>query len=234
MRDKKVQPGQAAAGAIEKGDEGPAYAAMFSGTTVDSSKDAARTDDRAQYSAMTAADAMNRQPVVVLNTANMAEVIEVMAKCDTSGVPVVDGEGNLVGFVSDGDVASYLGKSELSVFDPSMNLYRFADGSTVASRVNDLLALNVMAIATKHVIYVQADTPFDEACHILAERRIKRCRLWKETKWWAPRAGATSCTSWLASSNCCPPPRFQATNWRLWPCGGYDYVRSKARAKEQA
>lgn len=164
----------APAGAIERGEEAPDYAAMLSGVTVDSDSDVAHPGEQAQYGAMTAADAMNREPVVVRDSANMAQVIEVMAENDTSGVPVVDAEGNLVGFVSDGDVASYLGKNELSVFDPSMNLYRFADDSSVASRVDDLLDLNVMTIATKHVIYVHASTPFDEACHILAEKRIKK------------------------------------------------------------
>lgn len=174
VRDKKVQTSQARVGAIETGKEGSDYAAMLSGTTVDSTSEAAVAGRQAQYSAMTAADAMNRQPVVALDTANMAEVIEIMAKSDTSGVPIVDAQGDLVGFISDGDVAAYLGKSELSVFDLAMNLYRFTDDSTVATRVNDLLDLNVMAIATKHVISVQADTPFDEACRILAERHIKK------------------------------------------------------------
>ena len=174
VRDKKTEAGQARVGTIETGKEEPDYSAMFSGTTVDSTHEATLAGEQAHYSAMTAADAMNRQPVVALDTANMAEVIEIMANNDTSGVPIVDAQGDLVGFVSDGDVAAYLGKSELSVFDPSMNLYRFADDSTVGTRVNDLLNLNVMAIATRHVVSVQADTPFDEACHILAEKRIKK------------------------------------------------------------
>lgn len=47
----------------------------------------------------------------------MAEVIRLMDANQTSGLPVVNGTGDLVGFVSDGDVASYLGKTEIALVD---------------------------------------------------------------------------------------------------------------------
>ena len=122
----------------------------------------------------TVAHAMDRNPVSVPSNAPMREVVRVMAEADTSGVPVVDGDGNVVGFVSDGDVASYLGKSELTFFDPSLTLVHFADDGDFKARLADLLALNVMNVATPHVITVDSDESIDEACHVLAERRIKK------------------------------------------------------------
>ena len=122
----------------------------------------------------TVAFAMDADPVRVSADAPMREVIRVMAEADTSGVPVVDAEGALVGFVSDGDVASYLGKSELSFFDPSLTLVRFADDGDFRARLADLLALNVMNVATRHVVTVEAGDTIDDACRVLAERRIKK------------------------------------------------------------
>lgn len=122
----------------------------------------------------TVAHAMDRNPVSVPSNAPMREVVRVMAEADTSGVPVVDEDGNVVGFVSDGDVASYLGKSELTFFDPSLTLVHFADDGDFRARLADLLALNVMNVATSHVISVDSDDSIDEACHVLAERRIKK------------------------------------------------------------
>lgn len=119
-------------------------------------------------------DAMNLHPVYVSTMATMRDVVLIMAETDTSGVPVVDESYKLVGFVSDGDVANYLGKHDMSMFDASLNLYNLVDNEQVRERLGDLLDLNVMSMATKRVISTTPDTPIDEACHVLATKRIKK------------------------------------------------------------
>ena len=104
----------------------------------------------------------------------MRDVIRLMATNDTSGIPIIDDEGALAGFVSDGDVADYLGRHDMAVMDPALNLYRFIDDSDMRGRLVDLLDLNVMKIATKRVISIEEDLALDEACRVLAERRIKK------------------------------------------------------------
>lgn len=165
--DKKGK-GQAVVPAAEEAL--PDYAAGFSGVTVD-----ARADELLDKGAsFRACDAMNRNPVCASATATMGEVVKLMAANDTSGMPVVDADGALAGFISDGDVATYLGRSELSLFDASYNFYRFTDDTALRERLSDLFALNVMSIATKRVVSVEADMAIDEACRVLAERRIKK------------------------------------------------------------
>lgn len=165
--DKKGK-GQAAVPAVEEAL--PDYAAGFSGVTVD-----ARADELLDKGAsFRTCDAMNRNPVCASAAATMGEVVKLMAANDTSGMPVVDADGALTGFISDGDVATYLGRSELSLFDASYNFYRFTDDTALRERLSDLFALNVMSIATKRVVSVEADMAIDEACRVLAERRIKK------------------------------------------------------------
>ena len=119
-------------------------------------------------------DAMNPHPVYVSTDATMREVVLMMAETDTSGVPVVDDSYRVVGFITDGDMASYLGKHNMSMFDASLNLYNMIDDTKMRERLNSLLDLNVMSMATKRVISTTADTPIDEACHVLATKRIKK------------------------------------------------------------
>ena len=143
----------------------------FDGVTVDGtlgeSWDAERT--------YTAADVMNREPVCAADTATMAEVIRLMDANQTSGLPVVNGTGDLVGFVSDGDVASYLGKTEIALVDSTLlNGYRYIDDEDAATRLRELMGLNVMAVATRRVISVEATTPVDEVCALFAAKRIKK------------------------------------------------------------
>lgn len=150
-------------------DQLPDYSAGISGVTVD-----ATSDEMRDPSTYVASDVMNRQPVVVSDADTMETVIRQMAAQETGGLPVVNGEGALVGFVTDGDVASYLGRTEISLVDSSLNIYRYADDETSVSRLRDLLALNVMAVATHRVVSVKADTPVDEVCALFASKRIKK------------------------------------------------------------
>ena len=170
VRDKAKAPGAAAATPAERGEELVDYAAGFDGVTVDATRGEAIDPHRTYV----AADVMNRVPVCASADATMGEVIRLMAANETSGLPVVDGAGALVGFVSDGDVASYLGKTEISVVDSTLNLYRYVDDTEAMDRLRALLALNVMDVATHRVISVREDTPVDEVCQLFASKRIKK------------------------------------------------------------
>ena len=164
-----------------------AAGAAGAGAAEDTRGDAASATQAADGSAAapgiyTVAYAMDPDPVSVSDQAPMRDVVRIMAEADTSGVPVVNDAGEVVGFVSDGDVAAYLGKNELSFFDPSFTLIRFADSTDFKARLEDLLELNVMNVATHHAITVQDTDSIDEACHILAERRIKKVPVVRDGK----------------------------------------------------
>lgn len=120
-------------------------------------------------------DAMNPAAPSVPASATMFDVMDAMEATDTSGVAVVDERGALVGYVTDGDVARYLGRNDKSYASPSANIYAlFRDNDDVRDRLATLASLNVMALATTHVITVEADLPLDKACAVLAERDIKK------------------------------------------------------------
>ena len=176
VRDKAREKGVAKV-EMQTADNGVIdYAAGFDGVTVDATTSEniaaeAGASGEMQYHV---SDAMNRNPLAVLAGTPMDEVIELMAANDTSGVPVVNDDDKLVGFISDGDVASYLGSNNISLLDSTLNIYRFEDDSALASRLIDLLDLDVMDIATKRVISVREDTPLDKAVHTLSEKRIKK------------------------------------------------------------
>ena len=128
----------------------------------------------------TVADVMNRDPHYVSERASMADVVRLMARTDTSGVPVVDDGLRVVGFVSDGDVANYLGRHDMAVFDRAHNIYATIDDPEATERLSSLVALNVMAIATREVVSARVDEPLDKACSTLAERRIKKLPVVRE------------------------------------------------------
>lgn len=118
--------------------------------------------------------AMNTEPYFVRNTDSIREVAQILAANKTSGVPVVDENKKVVGFISDGDIMKYIGTSDGSVLDATRMLYRIPDTENFMQRVTDLIDLNVMRIATKKVISVPSGSSLDDACRLLAEKRIKK------------------------------------------------------------
>lgn len=117
---------------------------------------------------------MNKQPYFVHSTDSVREVAQILAANKTSGVPVVDENMKVVGFISDGDIMKYIGRSDGALVDATLMLYRATDDENFAQRVTDLLDLNVMRIATKGAISVESGSELDEACRLLAEKRIKK------------------------------------------------------------
>lgn len=117
---------------------------------------------------------MNAEPYYVSADATMNEVVQMLDRFQTSGVPVVDGERKVVGFISDGDIADYLGRHEASIFDPKLNLLNFYDSGEFRYRLDDLLALDVMRVATRHVVSVEAGMPLDRAIRAMSDRHIKK------------------------------------------------------------
>ncbi len=176
VRDNLKQKGAASVGAEAKGGTAAgnapiAYSAGFDGVTVDGLDEAIQTG---RYENLEVADAMTREPLAASADASMADIVRLMALNDTSGLPVVAASGDLVGFISDGDVASYLGRNDVAFFDTTMNLYRFSDDADMQARLVGLMKLNVMDIATRHVISVKDSLPLDKALHVLSEKRIKK------------------------------------------------------------
>ena len=120
-------------------------------------------------------DAMNPHVSAVTTDATMGEVIALMGEEDTTGVAVVEAGGRLAGYVTDGDVANYLARHDSRVVSPSGNVHAlFMDDDDLRTRLSELSSVNVMELATKRVITVDADLPLDKACTVLAERKIKK------------------------------------------------------------
>ena len=138
-------------------------------TTIDTLRMPTKADDHIAVDL-----AMNKQPYFVHSTDSVREVAQILAANKTSGVPIVDENMKVVGFISDGDIMKYIGRSDGALVDATLMLYRATDDENFAQRVTDLLDLNVMRIATKGAISVESGSELDEACRLLAEKRIKK------------------------------------------------------------
>ncbi|MFD3992988.1 CBS domain-containing protein [Streptomyces sp. NPDC058583] len=114
----------------------------------------------------TVADVMTKKVVAVLPGAEFKEIVTTMERCQVTAVPVVEGEGRVVGVVSEADL---LLKEEFH--DHRLGLVeqmRHLDATAKAGsrRAEDLMTSPAVTIAP------EASLP--QAARLMAARRIKR------------------------------------------------------------
>ena len=126
----------------------------------------------AEPSAMLAS-IMKTDVYTVSPATTVAEALELFAAKGVSGVPVVDDDHRVVGFVSDGDVMSSLA-DQIPAFKTAWSFMVERENADFDATVRETLALPVSAIATDRVITVNVDDDLGEVARVLAEGHLKK------------------------------------------------------------
>lgn len=126
-------------------------------------------------------DVMNPVPVSINSDATVAEVVAKLSEHQTSGLVVINEGGEPVGFVTDGDIMNGIAREE-TAFSNGVNFIVLLDDENMQKNVADFLARNVMSVATKKIVTVEANLKLEAACKVLAERRIKKLPVLHEGK----------------------------------------------------
>ena len=138
------------------------------------SRKAPETQPQAAPAGLSLAGVMKSDVFTIRDTQTVAEAVQQMLDHRTSGLPVVDGRGRVVGFVSDGDVMKSLADAGMPVVDLTYSLSVFADDVNFDMRLAHLMNANVMDVATERVVSVDVGTPIERVCTVLGEGRIKK------------------------------------------------------------
>jgi len=104
-------------------------------------------------------------------------VLRMMKEKNVSGLPVVNQEDKLVGFISDGDIIRHL-SSEHSMFVNSDSF----DKVEFNTALNHLMTKEVSSIAQKNVITVNETDDLGEVCYMLVEYGLKKAPVMHEEK----------------------------------------------------
>ena len=111
-------------------------------------------------------DVMTRAVVAVGRTALFKDIVERMEQWKVSALPVLEGDGRVVGVVSEADL---LPKEEFRDSDP--------DRMTQRRRLGDLAkagAVSAEEVMSAPAVTVHADATLAEAARIMALKRVKR------------------------------------------------------------
>ncbi|WP_434593342.1 MFS transporter [Brevibacterium sp. 1718] len=103
---------------------------------------------------------------------SVLEALRTFTDRGISGAPVVDADGDLVGFLSDGDVMRYLSAARPS----STSIYSFAIGAEddLSQAMADLANLEVMRLANREVVTIDVDASIAYAVAALSDAKLKK------------------------------------------------------------
>lgn len=109
--------------------------------------------------------------------AELLDVLRLITEKGVSGVPVVNGDGKPVGFISDGDIIRFLASEHPLVVNPSSFIEINFD-----SRLRTLMKRKVKEIAKKRVITVDSDDSLSDICGVMVENHIKKAPVMSDGK----------------------------------------------------
>lgn len=117
---------------------------------------------------------MEKDVYTVNENDTIAEVLKALVHKRTSGLPVVDDDQHVVGFISDGDIMKFIAKQDPRIIDMTSFITVWYDVESFDQKLEDLLKINVMELATTKVVSVNVDESIDEVARILGKKKIKK------------------------------------------------------------
>jgi CBS domain-containing protein len=124
---------------------------------------------------MQAHEIMKRQVIKVKEQDSIHIVIKKFLEYGISGLPVVNDQNEIVGYISDGDILRYIGKSnDIVIGTPFfMTLFK-VDEAEFVERAQRVRKLNVMELAQKKVYKVAWNEEMETISAILGEKKLKK------------------------------------------------------------
>lgn len=119
---------------------------------------------------MLVSEIMTRNLKTVTPDTPMASVVADMCLYRISGMPVVEGDHRLVGFVAEKDVLHHLFPS----LEDSMNIFNVVDFEAMEGQYKTMMGLKVADLMTRKAITVSPDMPILKATSVMVRHRFRR------------------------------------------------------------
>ena len=116
---------------------------------------------------------MKKDVYTVKDTDTLLDVMKSLLSNSVSGMPVLNKNGALVGFISDGDVMRYLSKAH-PLFNNPYFLVVQAENGNFDDKLNVLMTSKVKDVMKKKIITIDVNTDIDEVCNIMISNHLKK------------------------------------------------------------
>lgn len=116
---------------------------------------------------------MQKEVFSLNENANALEALRLFAEKEISGAPVLDKNGNLCGFVSDGDIIGTLARQD-TTFTSFYSYTIDSNEQGFEEKASTLIGMKVGTIATKKVLTVDLKDDMRTVCATLAQHHLKK------------------------------------------------------------
>jgi CBS domain-containing protein len=131
--------------------------------------------------------------------ATIGDVIRQLADSGISGVPIVDEENKLIGYVTDVDLIRYIAHQRPRIFDWGEMTPVIVDDESALDKMRGILSVPALEIASKKRHYVEADMDVDEVGDVFREERVLKVAVVEDGKV-VGVIGRSAVLRWLLSS----------------------------------
>ncbi|HLR52270.1 MAG TPA: CBS domain-containing protein [Candidatus Avamphibacillus sp.] len=132
---------------------------------------------------MKAHEIMKTPVIKVEENETLRAVVKKFIQNGISGLPIVNENDEMVGYISDGDIMRYIGKHK-NIFYDSFFFFGAMKGDHEGfeQRAKRVIDLNVMVIAKENVITTNWDTDVEDIAALLGEKQIKKLPVERDGK----------------------------------------------------
>lgn len=132
---------------------------------------------------MKAYQSMKETVITVNEQDTIRTVVERFITSGISGVPVVNDQQEVVGYISDGDIMRAIGKHKDIIVDTFLYVDVIkGDDENYEERVRHILTRPVMEMARRKVVTATTETEMEEIAATLGVKRIKKLPILKDGK----------------------------------------------------
>jgi uncharacterized membrane protein YczE/CBS domain-containing protein len=119
---------------------------------------------------------MKKDVYTIDSKATIKEALSYLSEKKISGAPILNEKGDMVGFISDGDILRWL-SSEQSLF-----VYSDSTQEKFNKNVSELMDMLAVEIGGKQVITVDYNADMAHVCSVLSEKQLKKVPVVKAGK----------------------------------------------------
>lgn len=125
---------------------------------------------------------MNKNAYTVPADATAYEALLEMVVRKTSGLPLVNADGTVAGFISDGDIMRALSRGMDGTYDIASYYAQWLRKDSLADSFDKLRDTRALDLATRQVVSIERGAGLEAACRKLSDVRIKKIPVTEEGK----------------------------------------------------
>jgi DHA2 family lincomycin resistance protein-like MFS transporter len=126
---------------------------------------------------------MEKDAYTCHENATVSDVIKTLSEMEIGGVPIVDDEKKLKGYITNTDIIKFIRHQRATLFDWGGELTpALIDKESFKEKSRELLAMPVMKVADRKKIFVEADDTIEEVADIFKKESIKKIAVLKKGK----------------------------------------------------